>query len=260
MLVKSPTSPSFSAVLPISLVATLSAIQQHTIYPSENLTLDNHPDPSVDFDNPDLSSGRNGVLPTDARATQGIWLFIGSLAVFFVSSILLYVVYIAMRVQSDHAITQRMTLPWSFIPSTLFLAGVSVCLELAYRAAKRDRLLRVKQMAIGACIMGIGFLFIQSDGMKRLLDGLADAPTRNESAYGYTFILVFLHAAHVVGGAIGLWWTARNALANRYDHERNIGLKVCTLYWHFLDIVWLLLLVSFWIALVLVNAKAPITG
>ncbi|MCE2801374.1 MAG: cytochrome c oxidase subunit 3 [Planctomycetaceae bacterium] len=220
----------------------------------------NPPESSIDLGSQPPSSGRSSVLPSDARATQGIWLFIGSLAVFFISSILLYVVYIAMRVQSQHAITQRMSLPWSFIPSTLLLVGVSLFLELAYRAAKRDRLLRVKQMAIGACVMGIGFLFIQSDGMKRLLDGLADAPTRNESAYGYTFILVFLHAAHVVGGAIGLWWTARNALANRYDHERNIGLKVCTLYWHFLDIVWVLLLISFWIALVLVNAKAPVTG
>jgi heme/copper-type cytochrome/quinol oxidase subunit 3 len=44
----------------------------------------------------------------------------------------------------------------------------------------------------------------------------------------------------------------------RSDHERNIGLKVCTLYWHFLDVVWVLLLASFWIALVLVNAKAPL--
>jgi cytochrome c oxidase subunit 3 len=203
------------------------------------------------------SSNRVPSLPADVRASQGIWLLIGSLAVFFVSSILLYVIYIAMRVQSDHSITQRMTLPWSFIPSTVLLIGVSVCLELAYRAARKDQLAVVKRMAIGACAMGIGFLFIQSDGMKRLLDGLADAPTRNESAYGYTFILVFLHAAHVVGGAIALWWTARNALANRYDHERNIGLKVCTLYWHFLDVVWFFLLISFWIAVVLVNSKAP---
>jgi cytochrome c oxidase subunit 3 len=103
--------------------------------------------------------------------------------------------------------------------------------------------------------MGIGFLFVQSDGMNRLLIGLADAPTRNESAYGYTFILAFLHAAHVVGGVIGLWWTARNALADRYDHERTIGLRFCAVYWHFLDIVWLLLLVSFWIALTLVNGR-----
>lgn len=210
----------------------------------------------TDFDSSPVPATRRTPLPADARATQGMWLLIGSLAVFFVSSILLYVVYIAMRVQSEHAITQKMILPWSFIPSTILLVGVSVCLELAYRAACRDKLARVKQMAMAACAMGIGFLFIQSDGMKRLLDGLAEAQTRNESAYGYTFILVFLHAAHVVGGAIGLWWTARNALSNRYDHERNIGLKVCTLYWHFLDIVWVFLLISFWIAVVLVNAKA----
>jgi cytochrome c oxidase subunit 3 len=216
------------------------------------------PNPPADFNATKQPASRPQALPADARAAQGMWLMIGSLAIFFFSSILLYVIYIAMRVGSDRAITQRMVLPWSFIPSTLLLIGVSVCLEWAYRAAKKDRLAIVKQMTIGACAMGVAFLFIQSDGMKRLLDGLADAPTRNESAYGYTFILVFLHAAHVVGGAIGLWWTARNALANRYDHERNIGLKVCTLYWHFLDVVWVLLLVSFWIALVLVNAKAPL--
>lgn len=231
--------------------------------PLKKSILANSPYSPKDFDANEPDSllppgpGRVQALPADARATQGIWLLLGSLSVFFVSSIILYVVYIALRVQSDRAITQRMELPWSFIPSTILLLGVSVCLELAYRAAKRDRIAMVKQMAIAACALGIGFLFIQSDGMKRLLDGLADAPTRNESAYGYTFVLVFLHAAHVVGGAIGLWWTARNALANRYDHERNIGLKVCAIYWHFLDIVWLVLLLAIWIALVLVNAKAP---
>lgn len=194
-------------------------------------------------------------LPIDVRAMQGVWLLLGSLGVFFFSSIILYVVYIALRLQSERAITQRLVLPWSFIPSTLLLVGVSVCLELGLRAARRDRHRLVKKLVVAACAMGIGFLFVQSDGMNRLLIGLADAPTRNESAYGYTFILAFLHAAHVVGGVVGLWWTARNALADRYDHERTVGLWFCTLYWHFLDIVWVLLLVSFWIALVLVNGR-----
>lgn len=204
-----------------------------------------------------LQHQRRGVLPPDARATQGIWIFLAALAVFFFASILLYVVYIAMRVQSERAITQVFRLPWSFLPSTLLLVGVSGALEWAYQAAKRDGNRDVKLGVVIACVMGIGFLFIQSDGMKQLLDGLADAPTRNDSAYGYTFILVFLHAAHVLGGAIALWITARNALADRYDHERNIGLKVCTLYWHFLDAVWVVLLISFWIALWLVNSRIP---
>ncbi len=201
------------------------------------------------------SRSRRQDLPVDARAMQGVWLLIGSLGVFFFASILLYVVYIAMRLQSERAITQRLILPWSFLPSTLLLIGVSVCLEWGLRAARRDRHVQVRRLVVAACVMGIGFLFVQSDGMNRLLIGLADAPTRNESAYGYTFILAFLHAAHVVGGVIGLWWTARNALADRYDHERTIGLRFCAVYWHFLDIVWLLLLVSFWIALTLVNGR-----
>jgi cytochrome c oxidase subunit 3 len=204
----------------------------------------------------EINSSKPQSLPVDARAQQGIWLLLASLGIFFFASILLYVVYVYMRVTSDSGFTQRFTLPWSFLPSTLLLLGVSICLELAYRGARRDRFGHVKAYTVTACVMGLGFLAVQSDGMKRLLDGLADSPTRNESAYGYTFVLAFLHAAHVVGGMIGLWWTARNAMRNAYDHERSIGLRFCTLYWHFLDLVWLILIASFWVTMWLVNARA----
>jgi len=200
---------------------------------------------------------KSNPLPADARALQGIWLLLISLGVFFFASILLYVVYVYLRVQDPSGFTQRFALPWSFLPSTFLLLGVSVCLELAYRAARRDRTERVKWLTLAACSMGIGFLAVQSDGMKRLLEGLSDAQTRNESAYGYTFVLAFLHAAHVVGGMLGLWWTMRNAFRKAYDHERSIGLLFCTLYWHFLDLVWLILIGSFWITHWLVNARAP---
>lgn len=203
-----------------------------------------------------MSASKPQLLPVEARTSQGIWLFLISLAIFFLASIVLYVVYISMRVQGDSPFAQRLEMPWSFLPSTLLLIGVSFFLELAYRAARRDRHSQVKVHTLAACAMGIGFMAIQSDGMKRLLDGLSDATSRSESAYGYTFILVFLHAAHVVGGMVGLWVTARNALRNAYDHERNVGLRFCTLYWHFLDLVWFALIASFWIAIWFVNSKA----
>jgi cytochrome c oxidase subunit 3 len=204
-----------------------------------------------------MSASKSKLLPVEARASQGVWLFLASLAIFFLASMLLYVVYISLRVQGDSPFTQRLTLPWSFLPSTILLLGVSFCLEIAYRAARRDRHAEVKKYVLAGCAMGLGFLAIQSDGMERLLRGLSEATSRNESAYGYTFILVFLHAAHVVGGMFGLWVTARNAMRNAYDHERSIGLRFCTLYWHFLDLVWVALLASFWIAIWFVNTKAP---
>lgn len=186
-----------------------------------------------------MNTSKPQLLPVEARAVQGIWLFLASLGIFFVASILLYVVYVYLRVSGDNAFTQPLTLPWSFLPSTILLVGVSLCLELAYRGARRDQHRLVKNYVLAALAMGIGFMAIQSDGMKRLIDGMAAASSRSESAYGYTFILVFLHAAHVIGGMVGLWVTARNALRNRYDHERSVGLRFCTLYWHFLDVVWL---------------------
>jgi len=203
-----------------------------------------------------MNTSKPQLLPVEARTVQGIWLFLASLGIFFFASILLYVVYVYLRVSGDNAFTQRLTLPWSFLPSTILLVGVSLCLELAYRGAKRDQLRLVKLYVMAALAMGIGFMAIQSDGMKRLIDGMAAASSRSESAYGYTFILVFLHAAHVIGGMVGLWVTARNALRNSYDHERSVGLRFCTLYWHFLDAVWFILIASFWIALWLVNSKA----
>lgn len=203
-----------------------------------------------------MNTSKPQLLPVEARTVQGIWLFLASLGIFFVASILLYVVYVYLRVSGDNSFTQPLTLPWSFVPSTILLVGVSLCLELAYRGARRDQHRLVKNYVLAALAMGIGFMAIQSDGMKRLIDGMSAASSRSESAYGYTFILVFLHAAHVIGGMVGLWVTARNALRNCYDHERSVGLRFCTLYWHFLDVVWFILIGSFWIALWLVNSKA----
>ena len=52
---------------------------------------------------------------------------------------------------------------------------------------------------------------------------------------------------------MGLVSTLFNAYRYKYDHERHFGLRFCTLYWHFLDIVWVLLLASFFISGALIN-------
>lgn len=200
-------------------------------------------------------TGKQPGLPQDARAIQGVWLLLASLSVFFLASIVLFVVYVSYRVNTGGLTTQKFYLPRSFVLSTLLLVGISVFLEMAIYAARRDRTAAVQRNAIIACVMGVSFLFIQTDGMYRLILGMRDALSVNDSAYAYTFMLVFLHALHVVGGMIGLWWTARNAVFERYDHERNFGIRFCALYWHFLDAVWVALIVCFAVAGTVVNAR-----
>jgi cytochrome c oxidase subunit III len=185
-------------------------------------------------------------LPQDARAMQGVWLFLIALGIFFFSSILLYVVYIALQIAPVSGIRPKApVLPKSFVPSTLLLIGISGCLELALQAARRDRNSEVRRWTIAAMIMGMLFMVIQSEGMYRLIAATNQSVSSNNTAYSLTFVLALLHALHVIGGIFGLSSTVFQAFRDKYDHERCFGLRFCTLYWHFLDIVWVFLIIGF---------------
>ena len=198
-------------------------------------------------------------LPQDVRAMQGVWLFLLTLGIFFLSSILLFILYVALRLSPEVGLRpQSFYLPRSFLTSTLLLFGVSGSLEWALRAARRDRSNDVRIATIAASIMGLLFLAIQSEGMYRLLVAASEVSSSRNSTYALTFVLAFLHAMHVVGGMIGLFVTTFNASRDKYDRERHFGLRFCTLYWHFLDIVWILLLACFVITGILINSS--VTG
>lgn len=195
-------------------------------------------------------------LPQDVRAMQGVRLFLLTLGIFFFSSILLFILYVALRISPEAGLrAQPFYLPRSFFPSTLLLIGVSGALEWALRAARRDRSNDVRIASIAALVMGILFMLVQSEGMVILVVAASKVTSSRNSVYALTFVLAFVHAMHVVGGIIGLVATVCNANSDKYDHERHFGLRFCTLYWHFLDVVWVLLMACFVIAGMLVNTN-----
>ncbi len=199
--------------------------------------------------------GKVRKLPQDTRAMQGVWVFLLTLSVFFFSSILLFVLYVALRLSPESGLRpQSFYLPRSFVPSTMLLVGVSGALEWALRAARRDRSTEVRFASVVALIMGVLFMLVQSEGMYRLVVAATTVASSRNSTYALTFVLAFLHALHVVGGIVGLVITVWNANRDRYDHERHFGLRFCTVYWHFLDVVWVLLMACFIITGMLVNS------
>ncbi len=66
--------------------------------------------------------------------------------------------------------------------------------------------------------------------------------------YGMSFTLAFIHALHVFGGILFLGFVIYQAFRDRYDHERHFAVDHCAGYWHFLDAVWLSMLLVFVIA------------
>ncbi|HEX6985289.1 MAG TPA: cytochrome c oxidase subunit 3 [Planctomycetaceae bacterium] len=70
----------------------------------------------------------------------------------------------------------------------------------------------------------------------------APRPPRLE---GLVFVLILLHALHFIAGMVGLTVVTVRGLAGRYDHEYHGGVRLCAVYWRFLDVVWIALFGAF---------------
>ena len=81
--------------------------------------------------------------------------------------------------------------------------------------------------------------------MAEIADAFANVGP-SKGVAGMVFALAFLHALHVVGGVAALLLVVIRTWNRFYDHERNWGIRFAAQYWHFLDLVWLMMLAAFW--------------
>ncbi len=187
-------------------------------------------------------------LAQDHRSEQGAWLFLVSLAVFFLSCVLLYAIYVVSRLAPAGVVVAPFYLPRSFVLSTVVLVAISICLHLAVGAVRRERRMDLWRYIIIASILAVVFFIVQAGGMSWMIQELERATSYDRSLYGFTFVLVLIHALHVVGGAAGLTFILFGLSRGIYDHERHWPIRFCALYWHFLDVIWVLMMASFALA------------
>jgi cytochrome c oxidase subunit 3 len=191
----------------------------------------------------------------DARRAQGAWLLLISLGIFFVSTIMLYALYVVMRLKSGTEQVAPFYLPLNFVLTTIILIAISACSHLSVEAVKREAQPEFLRYLTVTLILSMAFFLVQSFGMVWIVNRFADDGSPNRSLYGMTFVLALLHALHVVGGMIGMGIVYVRALKGRYDHESYFAVRFNALYWHFLDLVWILMLIAFGIAAAL--SKTP---
>jgi len=184
------------------------------------------------------------LLPSDVRHHLGGYLFLGSLLVFFLSSILLYGIYAYARRGDPQSATP---IPSSFLISTVCLILISGLVHGASRTIRRDRYRTTSILLLVSSAAAIGFIWIQCQSMYDMLNGPALAAGTGKGVAGMLIVLAFLHALHVAGGIIALAIVSFHSLRGKYDHERHWPVDFAAQYWHFLDLVWIVMLFIFWI-------------
>lgn len=175
----------------------------------------------------------------------GLILFLGSLAVFFVSCLL---AYILIRITVDHPPEARYAnLPPILWFSTLVLVVGSSLLVQSVNAVKRQKLPKFKFLLFTATCIAILFCALQSIGMNQLLEEHWNTSKLNGlKPYGLILTFVVLHCLHFIGGLGFLAYVNWKAYRDRYDHEYYSGVRIAAVYWRFLDVVWLCMLAMFY--------------
>lgn len=170
----------------------------------------------------------------------GMTLFLVALGVLFAASMVGYLVVRLRAATWPPEGSPR--LPAGMWVSTTILLLSSLTMHLALARARRGHAAALRNWLLTTACLGAAFLASQLLNWSHLIAGHHLRAQAN--LYAFTFyMLTGLHGAHVVGGLIPLGLTATRANQGRYTPESHEGIVHMSMYWHFLDAVWLVMFV-----------------
>ncbi|MEL6988921.1 MAG: cytochrome c oxidase subunit 3 [Bacteroidota bacterium] len=158
--------------------------------------------------------------------------------------------YIYSRVQNGIAAIQ---LPPLFFVNTIILAASSYTLILAKRFYLSDQTEKYKVALLSTLILTLLFLVLQIIAWKSLIN--QNILINSSTTTSYLYVISFVHFAHVIGGLPFLILFAITAyrkmkepvsvLIYFSDPTKKRKLKLLTTYWHYLDGLWIYLVLFF---------------
>ena len=163
-----------------------------------------------------------------------LWLFIVSIIMLFAALTSAYIVK-----QSDGN-WLSFELPGVFAVNTLVIAFSSLTMHLAYLAAKKDNLERIKWFLLATVILGILFLIGQYYSWSALVEKNVFFVS-NYASGSFIYVFTGLHGLHLVSGIVFLSITFTSSLKLKIHSKKLVKIEMCMTYWHFLGGLWLYL-------------------
>ncbi len=169
-----------------------------------------------------------------------MWAFLGSDCMFFGSLIATYLVN---RGQSErfnegpfpHEI---LDIPYTSVSAFVLLMS-SLTMVLALAAIQRGDPARLRIWLVTTAVLGMVFIGGQYyEFTSFYYEGLS----LQHSLFGSTFFtLTGFHGAHVTIGIFWLLYLAACSWRGRLNTEQALFVEIAGLYWHFVDVVWIVI-------------------
>src|SRR5258705_10936643 len=167
------------------------------------------------------------------RGKVGMLSFIVAEAAIFTIFVVAYLFYLG-KSQSGPATRDVLAVPIFY---TVCVLSSSVTIHLAAKRLEHDRRLSFLMLWLLTIVLGGLFMYGTAQEWHRLIyeHGL----TISTNLFGTTYYsLVGLHAFHVTVGLVMLASVLLLGVAGRVGTAQSTRVEVLSMYWHFVDVVW----------------------
>jgi cytochrome c oxidase subunit III len=166
-----------------------------------------------------------------------LWVAIGSILMMFAGLTSAFIV------KSNQVGWRTITLPKVFWISTVVIMISSVTLQMALRSFKQREMNQYRSLIGLTLLLGIAFIVLQWFGFQNLWE--QQITFRGSGAGQFLYVIFGLHAVHVIGGLIALVIIFIKAFVGKIKLYSSVPVEVMASYWHFVDLLWIYLLVFF---------------
>ena len=168
----------------------------------------------------------------------GMWVFLGSEVMFFTALIGSYIILRFAHPEAWQAPGEVLAIPITAV-NTFLLICSSVTMVKAFAAAQDGNQKALPLWLLATVIIGASFVGVQIYEYRQLIH---HGFVPSEGLYGSTFYLMTgFHGFHVTVGVLCLIFVTWKAFLGKYTVADHRGVEVIGLYWHFVDLVWIIL-------------------
>jgi cytochrome c oxidase subunit III len=184
----------------------------------------------INIGNAGTGSGRKKIHPHKFT----MWIGIGSIIMMFAG---LTSAYVVRRSQANWT---GFDIPMIFWYSTAAIVLSSITMFLAVRNFKQRMMAKYRSLLTVTFLLGVLFIAMQVVGFAQFVKaGLALGKT---NSVDFLYVIVGLHALHVIGGVVALAVMFAKAFSIKVRNYSSVPVEVMATYWHFVDILWVYLL------------------
>jgi cytochrome c oxidase subunit 3 len=192
-----------------------------------------------------LPPNETGLESQPSVLSPGMWaviLFVSSEAFFFGALFTTYFFLRARLPEWEPVFGHKPT--WEGLPliNTVLLLASSVTMQVAVNAIKKGDRNGLRNWLIPTIVLGI--LFLAGQGYEYTRLGFLP---RDGIFAGVFFTLTGFHGAHVTGGVLFNTIVFYRTLKGHFTARRHLAVEAASIYWHFVDVVWIGLFATIYI-------------